>query len=119
MIEAHAPHPVRGCGWCGFDVAASFADDGDDAAVVVVVVAVEHDDCANGCHAVMCVAFLQFSLHVQPTNYHLGMNSMATKSDYMQPMMCTCRPLIAIVAHMVANNFQNVHCSMWDLVCCC
>lgn len=119
MIEAHALRPMMGYGYDDFDVEIAFVDDGDDDAVVVVVAV--YDDCANECHAVMYVAFLRFSLHVRPTNYHPAMNSMATKLDCMQPMMCTFQPLIETVVHfhMIVNNYRHVHCSSTDLGCCC
>lgn len=69
MIEARAHRPMMGYGYDGSDVEISLADGGDDDALVVVVVAA-YDDCANADHAVMCVAFLRFSLHVRPINCH-------------------------------------------------
>lgn len=104
------------------DVEIAFADDDDvDDDAIGVIVAVVHDDCANELHAVVYVAFLRFSLRVRPTNFHRVMDDkiVAMKSDCRQPMMDTFRPLIVIVKPCcrVANSYQLVHCSMWDLVC--
>lgn len=67
-------------------------DYGCDFDAVLPCVTFDDDDDANEGHAVMCEAFLQFSLHVRPTNYHRVMCNMAMNVDCKQPKSSTFRP---------------------------